>query len=101
MSRHLDGNGYAQSLLPTEEGRCYLCGRSGDTCRHEVFYGTANRANSKKYGTWVNICPRCHNEVHNDPNRRLDAYLKINAQWWFEQAYSRDEFVKVYGRSWL
>ena len=97
----LDANGYAKSILPTKEGKCYVCNNETETVRHEVFYGTANRVNSKYYGTWVNVCPRCHAILHADPNRGRDADLKKNAQWLFERSHSRVDFIRIYGRSWL
>lgn len=62
----MDSNGYNKSLLDTEAGECYLCPYVGDTARHEIFYGTSTRALSKRLGLWVNLCPRCHAEVHAD-----------------------------------
>lgn len=62
----MDSNGYNKSLLDTEYGVCYLCSYHGDTARHEIFYGTGTRALSKRFGLWINLCPRCHAEVHAD-----------------------------------
>ena len=95
------GNGYNPSILPTKEGRCYICNKETDTIRHEAFYGTANRKNSKKYGTWIWCCPECHAEVHGNPNDGIDIHLKRNAQWCFEQYSTRKEFIKIFGRTWL
>lgn len=97
----MDKNGYVPSILPTHERDCYLCHYGGDTVRHEVFFGTANRKVSKATGCWVNLCPACHERLHNDPSSGFDDYLKRNAQWWFEQEHSREEFMKLFGRSYL
>lgn len=58
----LDRNGYAPSIMQKAE-RCYLCGRSGYLCRHEI-YGAAYRSKSKEFGLWVNLCLECHTELH-------------------------------------
>lgn len=99
-SRSMRKNGYSESILPTNHGECYLCGKETDTAVHEVFYGTANRRNSKKYGTWVNLCPRCHVALHADPDG-LDAELKRHTQWVFERTHTRQEFIEIFGRNYL
>ena len=96
-----DRNGYEPSILPTRNGKCYVCYLETDTARHEVFYGTANRKNSKKYGAWVDVCPSCHARIHAHPNSGFDLHLKRNAQWLFERTHSREEFMKIFGKSWL
>ena len=55
----LDRNGYAPSILDTEPGRCFICGRTAETERHEPF-GAALRSKSKALGLWVNLCRECH-----------------------------------------
>lgn len=72
--KRLDRNGYAPSVFDMEQGRCFHCGMFSDTARHEVFHGPY-RAKSKALGFWVNLCPSCHNEVHNGANG-LDLELK-------------------------
>lgn len=99
--RMLDNNGYAESILPTEDRRCYLCLNVAETVRHEIYYGTANRRLSKREGCWVNLCPRCHEEVHKRPNEGCDGFLKRNAQWYFEKNSSREEFVEIFGRNYI
>lgn len=96
----LDVNGYADSIMHSDT-RCYICGRGGDTVRHEVFGGVANRPLSKKYGLWVRLCPRCHSRVHNEP--KLYAPLKYDAQKAAMERYGWDkfEFMKKFGRNYI
>ena len=54
----LDSNGYAPSILH-DKPVCLICGRYG-TARHEVYFGSAYRAKSKRLGLWVTLCPWCH-----------------------------------------
>lgn len=92
----LDSNGYAKSLFETRVGECFLCGYHGDTVRHEVFYGTADRKTSKAVGLWLDLCPRCHEVAHRDPK-----YFHELGQRLFEHIYSHDEFMELYGKSYL
>lgn len=64
----LDSNGYAPSILH-DKPVCLICGRYG-TARHEVYFGSAYRAKSKRLGLWVTLCPWCHQNgptaIHNN-----------------------------------
>lgn len=92
----------ARSLLDTEKGRCYLCGKYGQTERHHIF-GAANRNNSEKYGMTVYLCHDCHNEppngVHHNKAYRL--YLQARAQIAFEKEHSHDFFMQTFGRDYI
>ena len=92
----MDRNGYNKSLFNTDQGKCYLCKRYGDTARHEV-YGASNRAFSKKLGMWVDICPLCHKRVHAEN----DIDLKREGQRLFEEEYGHERFMAVFGRNYL
>ena len=94
-----DSNGYKPSIMLTVPCKCYLCNRITDTARHEIFFGTANRKNSKKHGLWVNVCPDCHRVVHAD--KITDLWLKQMGQRKYELTHTRDEFVKLFGRNYL
>lgn len=103
MIDKLDNNGYSESLINDNESdyrRCHNCGRtSGKIDRHEVFFGS-NRSNSKKYGMWCDLCRSCHTEVHQGDGS-LNQRLKREAQMIFEKNNSRDEFMRIFGRSYL
>lgn len=89
----MDKNKYNKSILNTEQGKCFVCGSSTETARHEVFYGTANRKISKKLGLWINICPACHNKVHSDCE--LDLMLKKLAQMEYLKTHDITEFMDI------
>lgn len=73
------------SILNTEKGRCYLCGRQGATELHHVFPG-CRRQTADKYGLTVYLCPYCHHEViHKD----YSACLKL-------QKHTQDIAMKTY-----
>ena len=91
-----------RSILDTEDGVCYICGKHGITHKHHIF-GAANRKYSEQYGLYVFLCPPHHNMsdkgVHFDKKTR--QWLQSEAQEAFEQIYGHDKFMQVFGRSYL
>ena len=85
-----------------DERSCLICGNP-DTEEHHVFFGTANRRLSEKWGLKVYLCPEHHRGyrgVHH--NRHFDKMLKREAQLiWEEKIGSRNEFIKTFGKSYL
>ena len=70
-----------------EERCCWVC-RNPDVEEHHIFYGTANRSLSEKYGLKVYLCPLHHRGrcgVHF--NKGLDNTLKDIARIRFREAY--------------
>lgn len=69
----------------------------------DVFYGTANRKKSEEFGCWVYLCAGHHNmtdySVHF--NKELDLKLKKECQKEFEKNGTREEFRRIFGRSYL
>ncbi len=77
------------------------------THRHEIFFGTANRKKSIKYGLVVFIRPEDHNMseygVHNRKGYEFDMYLKKLGQEraMDEYAWTTDDFIDIFGKSYL
>jgi len=70
-----------------KEKQCYICG-SPYVEEHHIFYGTANRKLSEKYGLKVWLCYSHHRGntgVHFNP--KLDDKLKGIAEEKFYQIY--------------
>lgn len=102
-----------RSIVQKDSTKCFLCGepehyKNGMYDRleeHHIFFGTANRKKSEKWGMKVYLhgveCHRCGNKaVHK--NRNVDLKLKQMAQMRFEQIQgSRELFRKEFGKSWL
>lgn len=84
--------------FPDQVNRCYLCGRYGQMHLHHCLHGI-HRKNADKYGLTVHLCPECHRELHD--HGKDDLYLEQTAQRAFERLYGREEFLKVFGKSWL
>lgn len=87
-----------------ETKECYVCHTIYGLHNHHIFFGTANRKQSEKYGLKVWLCGHHHN-LSNDGvhfNKDLDMHLKKIAQEHFEAKFgARNEFRRVFGRSYL
>lgn len=94
----MDGNGYNPSIMTTEPGLCYICGFHTETARHEIF-GGPDRALSKKYGLWVDVCPRCHSRIHANGSQYI--FLKNAAQRRFEALHGHREFERIFKVNYL
>lgn len=92
------------SILQTDfREKCYICGTTKDLQIHEVFFGTANRKKSIKYGCCLTLCAYHHNAsnqaVHY--NHELDIQLKMEMQRRFIKVYPNVDFRKVFGKNYL
>ena len=99
----LDKNGYAPSVVDyygTEMERCYNCDWKGDLVRHEVF-GGSNRQKSKAYGVWVLLCPRCHIDLHHNPEKW--KWLNVTAQRnaMAHYGWTIDDFRERFGKNYV
>lgn len=93
----------SKSIISNER-QCVVCGDTRYLHKHHIFYGTANRKMSEKYGCWCYLCARHHNMsdhgVHAD--NLLDLKLKQMCQDTFErQVGTREQFMEIFGRSYL
>ena len=78
---------------------CFITGSTVDLDRHHVFHGPRRTA-AEKYGCWVWLRHDLHMEVH-DRNKELDRMLQRACQTRFEEIYSHEEFMTVFGKSYL
>ena len=83
-------------------GTCLLCRRHGFVHRHHIFEG-ARRHLSEQYGLVVPLCPDCHTESDFSVHRCTETALALKraGQRKFERTHSREEFIKLFGRSYL
>ena len=86
----------------SKERECEVCGNPS-VHLHHVFGGCHNRKSSDKYYMMAWLCPYHHNMsdfgAHFD--RNLDYELKRRYQAIFEEYGTREDFMKIFGRSWL
>lgn len=89
------------SILQNEKV-CYISGKRCGLHKHHIFEGK-NRQVSEDNGFFVYLSPELHNMsdfgVHFD--KELDLALKKACQAKYEQTHTRDEFIKLIGRSYL
>lgn len=94
-----------RSWLLGNSEECYVCGTTRDLHKHHIFYGSANRKLSERDGCVVYLCRHHHNGsdagVHF--NKGLDLSLKRACQRAWQDKYGKttDDFIKVFGRSYL
>ena len=80
---------------------CLICGDTNNLECHHIFYGTANRKWSEKFGLTCFLCHYHHTGnggIHFD--KSMDKKLKKYAQEKFEEVYGGNEtFMKIFGRN--
>lgn len=75
---------------------CYICGGIA-TDSHEPLMGNKYRKLSIKYGLQLRLCRPCHRLLHDKPE--LNKKYQKEMQCKFESEHGRDEWMKVFGRS--
>jgi hypothetical protein len=91
-----------KSIISNEK-YCLVCGLP-NVHKHHIYEGTGRRKLSEKYGCWCFLCPRHHNMSNEGVhfNKILDLKLKQQCQKAWEFQYgSREDFIKVFNRSYL
>jgi GTPase SAR1 family protein len=80
--------------------RCEICGEWGGLQRHHIFEGR-NRSNSERYGAVIQICYKCHEDIHHHP--RKYEWLKENWQERLmrENHWTVEDFISIFRRSYL
>ena len=93
----------SKSIISNEK-ECFICDTQFNLHKHHIFYGYSNRVNSENEGCWVYLCAR-HHDFSDDAvhmNICFDITLKKYCQHvWEEKKGSRDEFRKIFGKSYL
>ncbi|WP_368234173.1 hypothetical protein [Anaerotruncus rubiinfantis] len=86
-----------------EEKECYITRSLNNLHKHHIYGGNGRRELSEKYGCWVWLRADWHtmsdHGVHF--NKELDQKLKRLCQERFEREHSREEFIRIFGRSYL
>lgn len=88
-----------KSIIPMDDpDRCYLCGRYRPEHVHHCMHGP-NRKNADRYGLTVHLCTACHMALHDTGTKDLE--LEQTAQKAFESKYSRNEWMRLFGKNYL
>ena len=92
----------SKSIISNKK-ECLICHTTVDIHKHHIYFGTSNRKNSEKYGCWCFLCAKHHNMsdegVHF--NEALNSELKQYCQMIFEKSHTREEFRRIFGKSYL
>lgn len=93
-----------KSILQSEK-RCYVCGLYNEVEEHHIFFGSANRKISEKYGFKVYLCGEHHRGmigVHGKLGHSLNLRLKMDAEKRFiAKGNTKEEFVRLIGKNYL
>ena len=85
------------SLFTDDLEHCIICGKRKNNL-HEVFPG-AFRLRSIKEHMVLPLCSLHHKQIHDDIE--LCLFWIRSCQKLFEKSRTRDEFIKIFGRSYL
>ena len=91
-----------KSILTDDLEHSYLSGIPTNVIHH-IFFGNGRRKISEREGFIVPLTPQEHNmsdtAVHF--NKDLDLWLKRKCQEEYEKTHTREQFIKLIGRSYL
>lgn len=87
-----------------DKKECYFCKTTQNLEDHHIFFGTANRKVSEKYGLKVWLCHDHHTGTNESvhQSKLMDRCLKILGQEFYECNYGdRNDFRRDFGKSYL
>ena len=84
-------------ILNDSADKCFICGRYPQHIHH-MLHGIYRKM-ADKYGLTCHLCCECHTLLHD--KGVFDKELQREAQLAFEDKYSHQEFMEVFGRSFL
>lgn len=79
----------------TKEGVCEFCGSYSKRLDPHEIYGGSNRQRSIKHKFVKLICPKCHS------NEKIIKQLRIDEQKEYEKTHTREDFIKIIGKSYI
>ena len=86
------------SAFTDDLDHCIICKRKKEHL-HEIFFGS-NRQKSMQYNFVIPLCHECHTEMH--INKEWQEYWHVKGQEYWERFIgSREEFIEVFGKSYL
>jgi len=88
----------SNSIMQSEK-ECFITGCKAQLDKHHCFHGPRRKA-AEKYGCWVWLRHDLHMELH-DKNKAIDRMIERACQERFEELYSHEKFMEVFGKSYL
>ena len=93
----------AKSIMQTEK-ECFMTGSIVNLHRHHI-YAVGRRKISEENGFWVWLHGSYHNQsdygVHGKNGHDLDMELKRICQARYEETHTREDFIRLIGKSYL
>lgn len=78
-----------------KSGVCEFCKKKSDRLDPHEVYGGSNRKRSIQNNFVAMICRKCHS------NEKVIAELRVRYQKEFEKTHTREEFIKIIGKSYI
>lgn len=78
-----------------KSGICEYCSNYSKRLDPHEVYGGSNRTRSIKHKFVKLICPKCHS------NEAIINQIRIDTQREFEKEHTREEFIKIIGKSYI
>ena len=78
-----------------KSGICEFCGKFSKRLDPHEVYGGSNRKRSIKYKFIKLLCRECHS------NENIINQLRIDTQKEFEKTHTKEEFIKLIGKSYM
>lgn len=78
-----------------KSGICENCGKYSQRLDPHEVYGGSNRKRSIKYKFIKLLCRECHS------NENIINQLRIDTQKEYEKTHTREEFIKLIGKSYI
>ena len=78
-----------------KEGICEFCNKYSKRLDPHEVYGGSNRKRSIQHKFVKLICPKCHS------NEAIIKQLRIDTEKEYEKNHTREEFIKLIGKSYL
>lgn len=78
-----------------KSGICEYCGQYSKRLDPHEVYGGSNRKRSIQNSFVKKLCRKCHS------NKEVIEQLKIDVQKEFEKTHTREEFIKLIGKSYI
>lgn len=86
-----------KSIMTDDLDHCYFCPRARQHIHHIM--NAANKKKSEKYGLLLPVCFSCHTKIHG--NSLYMLAVRQMGQGRFEELYSRELWMKEFGKNYL
>ena len=94
-----------RSIIVKDLKVCCECGSMQNVEVHHCIHGTAGRKLATRYHLLVGLCPECHrgtHGVHGKYGHELDLkYKRMAQEAWEKKHGNREDFIRIFGRSYL